>query len=68
MRDASPKITIAEAAQYLGITTKSVRRYIAAGQLTGYRVGSRLIRLDASQVEDLLRPMPNARTGRGDAA
>jgi len=40
---------------------------VAAGRLTGYRVGPRLIRLDISEVDAMLRqPIPNGRAG--DAA
>ena len=42
-----PMLTIAEAATYLGVNPKTVRRYIADGTLVGYRLGGRrLIRLD----------------------
>lgn len=61
-------LTIAEAADRLSVDPKTIRRYISAGKLTGYRLGSHLIRLDPMQVDGLLRPMPNALTGRGDAA
>lgn len=54
------KLTIAATAKYLGVSTKTVRRRIADGSLTGYRVGPHLIRLDAAEVEGLLRPIPTA--------
>jgi excisionase family DNA binding protein len=41
-------ITIAEAADYLQISDRTVRRLIADGELTGYRMGRsrRVIRVD----------------------
>jgi excisionase family DNA binding protein len=52
--------SIAAAAERLGVCTKTVRRWIAEGRLTGYRVGPTLIRLDAAEVDALLRPIPTA--------
>jgi excisionase family DNA binding protein len=54
--------TLAQAAGRTGVSTKTLRRRIAEGQLTGYRLGSRLIRLDPVEVDGLLRPIPTAGT------
>ncbi|MBA2559759.1 MAG: helix-turn-helix domain-containing protein [Propionibacteriales bacterium] len=61
-------VSINETATHLGCTTRTIRRYIAEGRLTGYRLGPRLVRLDLSEVESLLRPIPTARGGHDDAA
>jgi hypothetical protein len=52
--------TLAEAATYLSCNEKSVRRYISAGLLTGYRVANlRTIRVDLDEIDErLLSPMP----------
>jgi len=53
-------ITIADAAEYLQISDRTVRRLIADGELTGYRIGrsSRLIRVDLDEIdEQLMRPI-----------
>lgn len=53
-------ITITEAAEYLQISDRTVRRLITDGELTGYRVGrsSRLIRVDLNEIdEELMRPI-----------
>lgn len=52
--------SINEAAQYVGCTTKTIRRRIAAGDLTGYRFGPRLIRVDLDEVDAILCPIPTA--------
>lgn len=63
-------ITIAEAAEYLQISDRTVRRLIADGELNGYRMGqsSRVIRIDLNDIdEQLMRPMdapPRARKRR----
>lgn len=49
----------AEAAEYLGITQRTIRAYIARGTLPASRVrGSRLVRIKQSDLEALLRPIP----------
>lgn len=57
-------LSIGQAAEYAGISTKTVRRRIADGSLPGYRAGKRLIRVDQADVDRLLRPIPVG----GDAA
>ena len=52
-------------AEYLGVSTKTMRRYIADGRITGYRAGPRLIRIDLNELDAMLRPIP---TAGGDAA
>jgi excisionase family DNA binding protein len=54
-------VTIAAAAERLGLSTKSIRRRIADGTLPAYRIGPRLIRLDSADVDRLLpRRIPAA--------
>jgi len=55
-----PLETLTEAAERLGVCTRTLRRYIAIGRLTGYRLGDTLIRLDSDEVDSLLRPIPAA--------
>lgn len=53
-------ITIAEAADYLQISTRTVRRLIRDGELNGYRIGQtgRLIRVDMNEIDgQLMRPI-----------
>lgn len=48
-----------EAAEYLGVTDRTIRAYIARGDLPAHRVrGSRLIRIDEADLDALLRPIP----------
>ena len=58
-------VPIPAAAGHTGVSTKTIRRYIAAGRLTGYRVGPRMIRVDLAEVDALLHRIP---TVSGDAA
>lgn len=52
--------TIPDAAKRTKVSTKTIRRRIADGRLTGYRFGPHLIRLDPAEVDALLRPIPSA--------
>lgn len=53
-------LTIAQGAEYAHVSTRTVRRYIAQGRLAAFRVGPRLVRIDADELEALLRPIPTA--------
>jgi excisionase family DNA binding protein len=63
-------ITVTEAAEYLQISDRTVRRLIRDGELNGYRMGRsrRTIRVDLNEIdEQLMRPMnapPRARKRR----
>lgn len=51
--------TIEAAARSLGVSARTIRRYIAQGALTGYRLGPRLVRVDPAEVFGLARPIPS---------
>lgn len=59
-KPAKNLVTLAVAAEHLGVCTHTVRRFISRGKLTGYRLGTRAIRVDMNEVEELLRPMATA--------
>ncbi|MFC7503207.1 helix-turn-helix domain-containing protein [Nocardioides sp. CPCC 206347] len=56
-------VSIQQAADYAAVNPKTIRRRIAAGDLTGYRFGSRLLRVDLNELDELLRPIPSAKAG-----
>ena len=45
-----------DVARYLGISVSSVRRAVAAGNLTVYRFGGRIMRLDLNEVDAKMVP------------
>jgi excisionase family DNA binding protein len=49
-----------EAAEYLGVSTRTVRSMIADGRLRGYRNGPRMIRLDLNEIDASMRPFGGA--------
>jgi len=53
-------ITIAEAASLIRVHPRTIRRRIAEGSLSAYRVGPRSIRVDTDELTAMLRPIPAA--------
>lgn len=51
-------VSIDEAARFLSCNPRTVRRMIARGEITGYRVSTRLLRVDLAEIEArALRPI-----------
>lgn len=59
--------SLEDGANYLGLSPRTLRRMISSGELTGYRIGKRVLRVDLDELETLLRPIPTVTSG-GDAA
>jgi len=51
---------ISEAAEYLGVTDRTIRQMIADGRLTGYRSGTRLVRVDLNEIDAAMQPFGGA--------
>lgn len=52
-------VSLDDAAAYLSVSPLTIRRRIADGSLTGYRLGrSRTIRIDLDELDQMLRPIP----------
>lgn len=49
--------SLPDAAEQYGVCTKTLRRYISAGRITGYRFGPRMLRVDLDELDALLRPL-----------
>lgn len=54
-------ITLAEAAEQLAVSERTVRRAISAGRLPAFSIG-RSIRVRAQDLEKVLRPVPPSAT------
>ncbi|MGB3593294.1 MAG: helix-turn-helix domain-containing protein [Ornithinimicrobium sp.] len=50
--------SLSEAAERTGLSTYTLRRRIADGRLPAYRSGSRIIRVDPADVDNLLTRIP----------
>lgn len=61
MTNIPTRPTIKQAAEYLAVDPKTIRRYIAAGRLRAYRVGPRLIRVDRDSLIALAQPVGGVR-------
>ena len=55
-----PSMTLAEGAARLGVSTRTLRRWVTTGRLPGYRTGPRLIRVASDDVDALQRKIPGA--------
>lgn len=53
-------VSLAQAADILGISVHTLRRRIAAGELPAFRTGKRIIRVRVKDLERLLRRVPSA--------
>lgn len=53
-------LSVAKAAAYCDVTTRTIYRWIADGHLTAYRVGPVLLRVDLSDLDRLMQPVAAA--------
>ena len=60
MPETPQLITLDDAGSRLALDPKTLRRYVSRGLLTGYRIGPRVLRLDAAEVDALAQPIPTA--------
>jgi excisionase family DNA binding protein len=56
-------ISLDEAAEFLGVSSKTIRRLVSSGDLRAYRAGKRLVRLRSSDVESFLKPIATVAGG-----
>jgi excisionase family DNA binding protein len=50
-------VGITEAATYLGVTPKTVRKLIAARELRAYRLGTKMLRIRLADLEAVCKPL-----------
>lgn len=56
-------VSIRDTAEALHVSSKTVRRWIAAGHISAERVGPRLIRIPASELDRIGSPIGAGRFG-----
>ena len=57
---SAPNMTIAAAAEYLGVDERTIRNMMADGRLVGYKLGNRLVRLRRSEIDAAMTPYGDA--------
>jgi excisionase family DNA binding protein len=58
---ATHYVTLAEAAELMAVSVKTVRRRIADGTLPAYRCGRRVIRVRVDDLDGVFHRIPSAR-------
>jgi excisionase family DNA binding protein len=53
-------LSIAEAAEYLGVNVRSVRNMLTDGRLKAYKLGPRIVRIRLSEIDAALEPYADA--------
>lgn len=53
-------MSVAQAAAIVDVSPRTIRRWISLGQLRGYRVGARLLKVSAEDIDALARQIPTA--------
>jgi excisionase family DNA binding protein len=51
-------LTLDDAAEHLLVSRRTIRRWIAAGDLPAYRVGPRQVRIATADLDALMRRIP----------
>jgi excisionase family DNA binding protein len=54
------------AAEQFDCSVRTIRRMIASGAITGYRVGPRMLRVDLQEIDAVVRRVPTVRQQAGD--
>lgn len=60
-KTAPTYLSLEQAASSMAVSTKTIRRWIAAGTLPAYRCGKRSIRIKIEDLEAAPHQIPNAR-------
>ncbi|MGG5258812.1 helix-turn-helix domain-containing protein [Phycicoccus avicenniae] len=60
-------VSLADAADALAVSTRTVRRYIADGQLDAVRLGHRTLRIRVESIDRFVTARPVGRPRRGAA-
>lgn len=57
---AQKYVTLKDSAEYLGVTERTIRNFIARGDLPAYRIGNRALRIDRADLDKIITPVPTA--------
>jgi hypothetical protein len=52
------RVPLAEGSAYSRLSIKTLCRYCAAGGITIYRVGPKLLHVDLDEIDRIIRPVP----------
>ena len=49
-------VSVNDAAEYIGVTDRTIRQMVSDGRLTAYRNGAKLVRLDLNEIDAAMVP------------
>jgi len=56
-RDPDRRVRLKDGAIHAGVCVKTIRNWIKSGQITGYRIGPKLIEVDLDEIDRIIRPV-----------
>ena len=59
-RNPERRARVKAGAAYAGVCEKTIRNWIGAGLITGYRKGPKLLEVDLDEIDLIIRPVPAA--------
>ena len=59
-KHSSTYMTMAEAAEYLGVTDRTIRQMTVDGRLKSYSLGRRVVRLRRDEIDAAMKPFGGA--------
>ena len=61
----SRRVTQQQAGNVFGVTDRTIRNWISAGHITGYRLPSgRAVRVDLDEIEEKIQVIPTVKAGK----
>ncbi len=56
-RNPARRRPLKDGAEHAQVSTKTIRNWIKAGRITGYRKGPKLIEVDLDEIDRIIRPV-----------
>lgn len=56
-RNPARRVRLKDGATHAHVCVKTLRNWIAAGRITGYRVGPKLLEVDLDEIDRIIRPV-----------
>jgi len=57
IRNPARRARLKAGAQHANVSEKTIRNWIKAGRITGYRIGPKLLEVDLDELDRIIRPV-----------